>query len=59
MAYVLETNNPYFPKPKKLEIIKITKTQIRQCAYFDPRGRVVSTMPEHLNPMNKEDDGNR
>ena len=26
----------------------------RQCAYFDPRGRVVSTMPEHLNPRNKE-----
>lgn len=27
MAYILETNNPYFP-PRKFEILKITKTQI-------------------------------
>ena len=26
----------------------------RPCVYFDPRWRVVSTVPEHLNPMNKE-----
>lgn len=31
----------------------------RPCAYLDPRGCIVSTMPEHLNPMNKEYDGNR
>ncbi len=28
MAYILETGNPYFQEPKRLEIVKITKTQI-------------------------------
>lgn len=50
--------------PETLRAIEIqhpgkrTETD-RPSVYFDTRGCVVSTVPEHLNPMNKEDDGNR
>lgn len=69
MAYVLETNNPYFPKPKKLEIIKITKTQIvtEHQRFTRPEkltdGVRLQRFPRERFEMctftYKEDDGNR